>query len=150
MSPVVMPEERRGSPHSPQLTHTHRGHQLGEVGRAGARCPSQPHSPGKGGCPSSPKRPRSPSAGMQTPSGARTESRALLVCPRSAQPQPGAPHPAGSRSAEPSEPRHLQSLEAPAAATYQHVPLHFSRLKHCLFLHLCRVCACVCCSPRVT
>lgn len=35
---------------------------------------------------------------------------------------------------------YLQSLEAAAAATYHHVPLHFSGLKHCLFLHFCSLC----------
>lgn len=163
MFPVVMPGERRGSPHSPQLTHTHthRGHQLGEVGRAGARCPSEPRAPRpaarQGGTPRHPQIPFSDP--LQTGDrhqgghGHRAEPPLLPPQPRQRGIRTGraggerglaAPSRAGSPDT------YSQSLEAPAAATYQHVPLHFSRLKHCLFLHFCRVCACVCCSPRVT
>ena len=49
----------------------------------------------------------------------------------------GAPSTSGDPAA------YLQSLEAAAAATYHHVPLHFSGLKHRLFLHFRCVCVCV-------
>lgn len=132
MFPVVMPGERRGSPHSPQLTHTHthRGHQLGEVGRAGARCPSEPRAPRpaarQGGTPRHPQIPlqRPPSDGGQTPRGARTPSRA--PSPASPAPAAGNPHRpcgrrAGSGGAEPSrEPRHL--LTVTGGASSSHLP----------------------------
>lgn len=157
MFPVVIPGERRGSPHSPQLTHTHRGHQLGEVGRAGARSPSEPRCarlPRQRGTPHQPQIPRDPFSGGTDPTRGRDSKQSPLSCvpgqpsPSSGGSAPTAAPAAPSRAGSPGT--HSQSLAAPAAATYQHVSLHFSRLKHCLFLHCCRVCACVCCSPRVT
>lgn len=43
---------------------------------------------------------------------------------------------------------YLQALEAPAAATYHHVSLHFSGLKHCLFLHFFALCVRACAALR--
>lgn len=96
--PVVVPEERRGSPHSPQLTHTHRGHQVGEVGRAGARCPSEPRAPrprcaplpGKGGRPSTPKSPATPfSGGDRHQAGHGHQAKSPLLSPGQASPGSG-------------------------------------------------------------
>lgn len=146
MSPVVMPEERRDSPAQPPAhAHTPWSSTWRSWPCRGA-VPQPAPLPRQRGMPQLPQTPATPFGGdADTERGTDRKQSPSGVSPASPAPAGGlaAPNPVSPDT-------YSQSLEAPAAATYQHVPLHFSRLKHCLFLHLCRVCACVCCSPRVT
>lgn len=127
----------------PPEAHTHRGHQLGEVGRAGARCPERTGRPSPGPVPPPPPRPRlsllppppaplrkedapaSPGDPRQDGEGGKeplSKDVPSLASPASSAPAMGGLR-SGARGLGSSEPRHL--LTVTGGASSSHLPSCF-------------------------